>query len=152
MAATSHRQSPTTSTHPIAGEFLLQGMQSTILTHFKSALFKRNEFYSSEIEVCNNASDTNSDVDDQSHAKGQATHYFSGMINVDWRQYVLITGKPGCGKTHTLIKCLRLFPKLLKKDAKYAFLPQQVSWLANSRLLSVMKLLQTLYTVLSTIR
>lgn len=106
MAATSHRQSPTTSTHPIAGEFLLQGMQSTILTHFKSALFKRNEFYSSQIEVCNNASDTNSDVDDQSHAKGQATHYFSGMINVDWRQYVLITGKPGCGKTHTLNACV----------------------------------------------
>lgn len=106
MAATSHRQSPTTSTDPIAGEFLLQGMQSTILTHFKSALFKRNEFYSSQIEVCNNASDTNSDVDDQSHAKGQATHYFSGMINVDWRQYVLITGKPGCGKTHTLNACV----------------------------------------------
>ena len=43
-----------------------------------------------------------SDIDDDDHS--EQTDCI--LPEIDWKKYLLVTGKPGCGKTHTLNACI----------------------------------------------
>ena len=49
-------------------------------------------------------------------------HYLADNLqNIDWKQYLLVTGNPGCGKTHVMNACVS---ECLKNDLQVLVVAQ----------------------------
>lgn len=91
-------------------DFNLQGKQLVIMHTLKAAIVARNRHLAFEmphvpsenVEVDDEGEDLAEDLEEEQIPQPEIDTNF----HVDWKRYLLVTGNPGCGKTHTMNACI----------------------------------------------
>ena len=88
----------------------LQGKQLAIFQHFKTAIACREQSFRAQYQQRRqnsaNEGHCSDDLVDDTDDDENVGHTNYTPHEFDWKKYLLVTGFPGCGKTHTLNACI----------------------------------------------